>query len=206
MRFFVSLFIAFALGSAVWASEPLRGWVVDRNGAPVEGAKVYVKHQKNHVKSNDMGEFCLGDVESVETIHVKIKKKVYDIAVGGRKKLYVVVSDLPNLAEENKCEDIGTGRIVSGEELVKSGETDLVRALQGRFAGLKVDGNGWIKMSRASSISLSTAPVWFVDGIPSGVPDLSVYDVESVEIDKEGLGYGLYGANGVIIVKTKRMK
>lgn len=206
MRFFVSLFVVFAVGSAVWGSEPLKGWVVDRNGAPVEGAKVYVKHQKNHVKSNDMGEFCLGDVESVETIHVKIKKKVYDIAVGDRRKLYVVVSDLPILAKENKCEDIGTNRIVSGEELSKSGQMDLVQALRGRFAGVQVNEYGWVKMGRAGSLHLSTAPVWFVDGVMSGAPSLSVSKVESVEIDKEGLGYGLHGANGVIIVKTKRMK
>ena len=206
MRLFVSLFIAFAVGSAVWASEPLKGWVVYRNGAPVEGAKVYVKHQKNYVKSNDMGEFCLGDVESVETIHVKIKKKVYDRAVGGRKKLYVVVSDLPILAKENTCEDIGPRTIVSGEELVKSGHTDLVQALRGRLSGVTVTGDGMVKTNRPSSICLSTAPVWIVDGIIGVAPPASVYDVESVEIDKEGLGYGLYGANGVIIVKTKRMK
>lgn len=202
----IALFVAFAVGSALWASEPLKGWVVDRNGAPIEGAKVYMKHPKRHTKSNDMGEFCLSDVEAVEMIHVKIKKTVYDISVGGRKSLYIVVSDLPTVGNEDKYEDIGPRTIVSGEELVKSGQTDLVQALRGRLSGVYVKGDGRIKMNRAISLHLSTDPVWIVDGVIGGVPPLSVHDVESVEIDKEGLGYGLHGANGVIIVTTKRIK
>ena len=202
----IALFVAFVAGSALWASEPLKGWVVDRNGAPIEGAKVYMKHPKRHTKSNDMGEFCLSDVEAVEMIHVKIKKTVYDISVGGRKSLYIVVSDLPTVGNEHKYEDIGPRTIVSGEELVKSGQTDLVQALRGRLSGLNISGDGTIKTSRACSICLGTAPVWIVDGVIGGVPPPSVHDVESVEFDKEGLGYGLHGANGVIIVTTKRIK
>lgn len=205
VRFIVSLFIAFAVGSALWASEPLKGWVVDRNGAPINGAKVYAKHRKSHTESNDMGEFCLSDVDAVKTIHVKIKKKVYDVAVGGRTSLYIVISDLPIVGNENINEDIGPRTIVYGDELVKFGQTDLVQALRGRLSGVYVKGDGRIKMSRASSLHLSTDPVWIVDGVIGGVPP-SVHDVESVEIDKEGLGYGLHGANGVIIVTTKRFK
>lgn len=200
------MLIAIAVGGATWASEPLKGWVVDRNGAPVEGAKVWVKHQKNHTESNEGGEFCLDDV-AAETICVKVKKKVYDISVGNRKSLYVVVSDLPTKDKEKKYEeDYGSRRIITGEELAKSGDTDLISALRGRFAGLKVDGNGLLRMNRACSLFLSIYPVWFIDGIPSDPWSISVNDVESVEIDKEGLGYGLYGANGVIIVKTKKAK
>ncbi|MDE6344364.1 MAG: carboxypeptidase-like regulatory domain-containing protein [Muribaculaceae bacterium] len=156
MRSFVSLFIVFAFGSAVWASDPLKGWVVDRNGAPINGAKVYVKHQKSHTTSNDMGEFCLSDVGAVETIHVKIKKKVYDISVGGRRSLYIVVYDLPIVGKGDKNEDIGSRTIVYGEELVKSGQTDLVQALRGRLSGVNISGDGTIKSNRAGSICLST--------------------------------------------------
>ena len=117
--------------------------------------------------------------------------------------------------------DIGYGTIkkknnttprngISGEELQRSGETNLMRALEGRIPGLVITTSGRlgdepsVTMRGMTSINLSNEPLYIVDGVEVGSLDfVSIYDVDYVEVMKDASIYGSRGANGAIIVHTK---
>lgn len=89
---------------------------------------------------------------------------------------------------------------------------DFADFLAGRVAGLHVQrlpgGEAQIRIRGATSLYGSNEPLFVVDGVPlaGGLPYLNPSDVKSVSVLKgaEGAIYGSRGANGVILVTTKR--
>ena len=100
MRTLITLFVAFAVIGSIHASEPFNGIVVDLDGHPIKGAKIYVHNPKKNVKSDKKGEFVLTDVTSTDTLHVKVKKKVYEVPVNGSKGKRIIVGDISNTGIE----------------------------------------------------------------------------------------------------------
>ena len=94
MRTLITLFFTFVAIAAMYASEPFNGIVVDMDGHPIKGAKIYVHNPKKNVKSDKKGEFVLTDVTSTDTLHVKVKKKVYEVPVNGSKGKRIIVGDI----------------------------------------------------------------------------------------------------------------
>lgn len=131
-----------------------------------------------------------------------------------------------------KSDLTGSVTSIKSEELMKSNPTSLNQGLQGRIAGVQVNQNDGapgagvsIQIRGANSFSTSTEPLYIVDGIPfttSGMPgtgrdgmlqttnplsSINPSDIESVEILKDASAtaiYGSRGANGVILITTKR--
>ncbi|MBD5180215.1 MAG: carboxypeptidase regulatory-like domain-containing protein [Bacteroidales bacterium] len=101
MRTLISLFVAFAVIGSIHASEPFNGIVVDMDGHPIKGAKIYVHNPKKNVKSDKKGEFVLTDVTSTDTLHVKVKKKVYEVPVNGSKGKRIIVGDISTTGIED---------------------------------------------------------------------------------------------------------
>ncbi|TAL60179.1 MAG: SusC/RagA family TonB-linked outer membrane protein, partial [Bacteroidetes bacterium] len=88
------------------------------------------------------------------------------------------------------------------------------QALQGRISGVQViqnngkpGANMQIRIRGANSIRGDNSPLWIIDGFPGDESLISVSDIESVEVLKDASStaiYGSRGANGVIIVTTKK--
>lgn len=87
--------------------------------------------------------------------------------------------------------------------------------LQGRIAGVQViptSGGIQIRIRGASSIHGSTEPLYILDGVavdpdPNGTIPVAINDIESIRVLKDAVDttmYGSRGANGVIVIKTKR--
>ena len=99
---------------------------------------------------------------------------------------------------------------IDAEKIVsQTGVRDLFELLNGRIAGLVIGADGSAKIRGATSIMLSTEPLVVVDGIALGTLQeansaISVYDVKTVSVLKEGSIYGSQGANGVILITTKK--
>lgn len=105
---------------------------------------------------------------------------------------------------------------ITDEDIEQSpAETNLQELLEGRVAGVQVlqQGNGIaVRIRGTSSINGSNEPLYVVDGVPlttgpGGVLAINPYDVKSIEVLKrasETAYYGVRGANGVILVTTKR--
>ena len=220
------IFLSALLISCIsYASEPFNGRIIDFTGKPVRKAKIYVKNPKYYAKSDKEGRFGLTDVQPDDTLHVVIGRKTHKIPVDGAKGMSIKIEKEQFFSEEDlKLVEMGMGYVrkreylaprsgVTHEQLAATGETDLIRALRGLMPGVfvteKVNKNSGfaesnINIRNSTSFLANTDPLWVVDGSESTIPpNLTVMEVESVEVLKDGGGYGTRGANGVIIVRLR---
>lgn len=112
----------------------------------------------------------------------------------------------------------GSVASVSGEELNKVPVPDVTMALAGRLAGVQVSASEGapgsemsIKVRGGGSITQSNEPLYVIDGVPQteGINFLDPTDIESIDVLKDAAStaiYGSRGANGVILVTTKKNK
>lgn len=222
MKKFMTLLLALATAGAVLASEPFNGLLLDLEGKPVKGAKIYVHNPKQYAKSDKKGQFGLTDVKPTDTIHVVVKKQVYAIPVNGSKGMRITVGDITAKGvEDQQLVDAGIGYVkkreylgprsgVTGEQLVATGQSDLIQAMRGLIPGVQVvdtESGANVNVRNSTSFNAESSPLWVVDGAESkNPPSLTVLEVEKVEVIKDGAGYGTRGANGVIIVTLKGAK
>lgn len=224
--------IALMIGSVtdLWAQAPttentqdvpFNGTVSDILGKPIKGARVYI-NPKRIARSDKKGRFGLTNVNDNDTIKVRYKKLIYQIPVKGRKSLRITLGDQIKGEEDDELVAWGYGFVkkrestevsngISGEELRRTGETSLLRALQGRIPGLNihptssVGPDASVSMRGINSLNADQTPLFVVDGIIVDSLDyISPYDVEHVEVLKDASIYGSRGANGAILVFTYR--
>jgi len=206
---------------------PFNGIITDIAGNPAKGAKVYV--EKGYASRSDKkGKFGLTNVRLDDTLTVEYQKKTYKIPVEGRKSIRIRIGDqIDNTAkiqteEDKDLVDWGYGWVrqreklesidgISGEVLRRTGATNIIEALKGKVAGLNITSSGTlggeasVNIRGQNSLNLSTTPLFVLDGVVVDSFDfVNVYDVESVQVLKDGSIYGSRGANGVIIVHTKK--
>ena len=195
---------------------PFNGMVIDATGKGMARVNVWVKGTERRTVTDKKGRFGLLNVDEMETLVFSRRGFRVEMPVGERKSLSVMIID-QRIAAADECPallDVGYGyvkrreynsnyNIITGEELRQSVNPDLESILISRVPGM-MRTNGELTLRGRNSINLSSKPLILVDG--AEVEDLSmvsVYDVETVTILKEGGLYGMRGANGVISVKTR---
>lgn len=207
-----------ATASAQYRSDdvPFNGMVIDATGKGMARVNVWVKGTERRTVTDKKGRFGLLNVDEMETLVFSRRGFRVEMPVGERKSLSVMIID-QRIAAADECPallDVGYGyvkrreynsnyNIITGEELRQSVNPDLESILISRVPGMTRT-NGELTLRGRNSINLSSKPLILVDG--AEVEDLSmvsVYDVETVTILKEGGLYGMRGANGVISVKTR---
>lgn len=198
--------------------KPFNGIITDVAGKPIKGAKIYVINDKFYSRSNKKGQFGLTNVLPTDTLHVIYQKEHYDIPVEGRKSIRILLGDQLQAQEDEELVALGYGWIkrresvqpsngISGEVLVRMGRSSIMASLVGLVPGLNISPNGKANIRGISSLNLSTEPLYVVDGtITDSLDGINVYDVEHVEVLKDASIYGSQGANGAILVFTKRGK
>ena len=215
MKAFLSLLLTLATIATLHASDIFNGWLVDINGKPIIDAEVYVNNPEHYAKSNKKGKFWLTDVKPTDTLHVRVNKMMYEVPVNNSKGMSITIYELSNIGNNDREEiNVGIGSMkkrdylgphsgVTHEQLVATGETDLIKAMRGLVPGVQVSG-GNLRIRNSMSFNAPSDPLWVIDGSESTIaPSLTVMEVERVEILKDGAGYGTRGANGVIIVTLK---
>ena len=200
------------------------GVLTDMQGKPVKRAHVWVKREHDYALTDNKGRFGLTNVELIDTLHICIKKQRYAIPINGRKSMRIQLADSmqPQAEEDLQLVDLGFGFVsrrehtgvsnyISGDELRRSGQNDVLSALQGRVAGLNVTGTGGfgganqsVNMRGNRSILGGSTPLFLIDGVivPS-FEGMNLNDVDYVEVMKDASVYGSDGGNGAIIVHTK---
>ncbi|RYF22487.1 MAG: SusC/RagA family TonB-linked outer membrane protein, partial [Flavobacteriales bacterium] len=203
----------------------IKGVVKSEDGQGIPGVSVVVKDTKTGGSTNEKGEYeisvqkgkilefkslgyktHLQGVANSTTINVTLVEDVSSmnevIVVGyGTQKKSTVSSAVSKLENKN-LDEIPTSR--------------LDNALIGKIAGLTVQNNSsevgsdpTLRIRGASSINANADPLVVVDGHPiaDGLAFINPYDVESIEVLKDAASsaiYGSRGANGVILVTTKK--
>ena len=204
-----------------FAEVPFNGLLLDRDLTPKKGVKIYVKDPRRYTKTDKHGRFGLTDVAPDDTLTLEIsKKEKIRIPVEGRLGIKIILAGNGNAKAENDEELANTGfgyvkrreytgvsSGISGDRLRATGSRDILSALKGLVPGLVVTGSTGgqtVTIRGVKSLMLSNEPLYVVDGIVvSSLDFISIYDVDHVEVIKDGSQYGSRGANGVIVVTTK---
>lgn len=217
------VFIIGLLGfvSAAFAEEPFNGLLLDRELKPKKGVKIYVKDPKRYTKTDSKGRFGLTDVQPNDTLNLVFsKKEKLQIPVDGAKGIKIVLAGDGNAKAENDEELANTGfgyvkrreftgvsSGISGDRLRATGARNILSALKGLVPGLNISGSAGdrsVNIRGVNSLKLSSTPLYVVDGVVvTSLDYISLFDVDHVEVIKDGAQYGSRGANGAIVVTTK---
>ncbi|MCQ2202332.1 MAG: TonB-dependent receptor plug domain-containing protein [Bacteroidales bacterium] len=224
-KIFLSAIMLFVGISSVGAQNaegvPFNGVISDFVGNAAKRAKVSV-NDYYYTMTDRQGRFGLTDVKDTDTLKIKYQKSVYYIPVAGRKSIRIKLADqldksaMFEAAEDQELVDYGYGFVkrreslnisngIPGEVLRRRNTTNILDALSGMVPGLNLQNkSGKTKaLIRGVGTIGKTDPLFIVDGVEVESLDyISVYDVERVEVLKDGSMYGVRGANGVIIVRT----
>lgn len=192
---------------------PFNGLIINEAGQGVAKFKVQVKGGRGHTTSDKQGRFGLTNVAADAVLQFSYKKIEFEIPVNGRRSMRVILvgSTVSGVEESQELIDTGFGYVkqrertsrsgvITGEELRSLGQMDLQEALLGFVPGMQLV-NGELTLRGSTSLNASNAPLIFVDGIETNsLSSVSINQVESVTVHRDGSMYGARGANGVILV------
>lgn len=221
-RYISVLVVLVGIMTASFAEVPFNGLLLDRELKPKKGVKIYVNEPNRYATSDKKGRFGLTDVQPEDTLTLVIsKKEKILIPVDGARGIKIVLAgdgtakgeDDEELANTGfgyvkRREFTGVSSGISGDRLRATGARNILSGLKGLVPGLNVSGpadDQSVNIRGIKSFTLSSEPLYVVDGVVvSSIDYISVYDVDHVEVIKDGSQYGSRGANGVIVVTTKK--
>lgn len=204
------------------------GSVVDANGTPLPGVNILVKGTTTGSITDSDGRYSI-TVPSENSVLVFsfVGYLREEIPVNGQTELNItMVEDIQALEQvvvvgygtQRKDDLTGSVTVVDADEMANSNFNSVDKALQGRASGVYVSSTSGrpgakasIKVRGVGSINLDSEPLIVVDGMPTDdqniLTSINPNDIESMQILKDASAqaiYGARGANGVIIISTKK--
>jgi TonB-linked SusC/RagA family outer membrane protein len=219
------LALVFITAAANAQSRDVSGVVKSEDGQAMPGVNVLVKGTTIGTATDIDGRFSLS-VPSSESVLVFsfIGYTTKEVVVGNSSQLDVVLNeDLASLSEvvvvgygtQERAKVTGAISSVSAEEITALPVASLASALQGRAAGVAVTNSGspgtnpQVRIRGIGTVG-NNDPLYVIDGMPAGgLNEINPADIESIEVLKDASTaaiYGSRGANGVILVTTKKGK
>ncbi len=196
------------------------------DGQGVPGVNIAVKGTKFGTNTDSDGNFKLKiTTENAILMVSAVGFEKQEIAVNNRTVVNIVLKEDKKALEEvvvigygtqKKSQLTGAISQVSSKQIAEMPITNLGQAMQGRVAGVDVSQSGSkpgsvpkILIRGRRSFNAGNDPLYVVDGIPlsAGYEDMNPNDVASMEILKDATAtaiYGARGANGVVLISTKR--
>ncbi|PRD50788.1 SusC/RagA family TonB-linked outer membrane protein [Sphingobacterium gobiense] len=206
---------------------PISGKVVNQQNEVLEGVSVSVKDRTTAVKTDAGGLFSLF-IEGEEAVLVfsSLGYERLEITVGQQRFFNVILAAkstalddvvVIGYGETTRRDVTGSVGSVNMKDLAQAPVKSFDEALAGRVAGVTVTANDGqpgsntnIVIRGSGSITQNTAPLYVVDGFPledANSNSINPGDIESIEILKDASAtaiYGARGANGVIMITTKK--
>jgi TonB-dependent SusC/RagA subfamily outer membrane receptor len=217
------VFTTFSLGSLAQQKQ-VSGLVTDDAGSGVPGATVSVKGTTQGTISDVDGKYSLPVPVNSVLVFSYIGMVSQEITVGNQSVINVTMkADVIGVEEvvvvgygtRMKEELTGAVSTVSQEKMQISTAPSVMSRIQGQVSGVTITsanrpgGDATIRIRGIGTIN-DANPLYIIDGVPSGPGNnLSPSDIESISILKDASSaaiYGTRGANGVVIITTKRGK
>ena len=221
--------IAISLCSAAYAQNiTVSGVVTDSaTGEPISFASLQVKGTMIGTSTDIDGLYSISAPANGTLIFSFMGYKEVEIPIAGKTQVNAELSPDSQTLEETivvafgtatKESFTGSATVVKSADIAKTQSSDVTRALEGVVAGVQMTtstgtlgSSPSIMIRGASSMSAGTAPLYVVDGIPfSGdMNNINPADIESMTVLKDAASnalYGARGANGVIMITTKKAK
>lgn len=185
--------------------------MLDSNGKPIAGVTITVKGTSKSTQSDASGNFTLDAKSGQVLVATSIGYKTKEAFVEGSSVSIQLEADQSQL-DEVVVVGYGTQRLkevtssvahVSADQFRQSGARNPLDLIQGKVAGLQVSRGGSnpnsgvaTQLRGAISVTGSASPLFVIDGIPGGNPDLLQQDdIESVDVLKDGSGAAIYGTS-----------
>lgn len=227
-RILISWFILLLVGIQAAAQSNVIGQVLDESSEPLFGASVKVKGTSIGVPTDAEGRFSLKVLPgaTLEVSYLGYVTREVKVPSEGRMRI-ILSSDVKQLTGVvvvgvlmKKSDLTGAVSHIDSDVLVQKPVTNINEALQGRVAGLSVSkgispsDDSSLKIRGTNTINSGSSPIYVVDGLVMDnqfgfYNSINVNDVESIEVLKDASATALYGsrgANGVIVVTTKKAK
>ncbi|MDR0430373.1 MAG: TonB-dependent receptor [Tannerellaceae bacterium] len=214
------------VSAVIQQGKTVTGTVVDDLGEPIIGANIVVKGTTIGTVTDYDGKYTLPDVPDNAVLQVSyIGYLTREITVGTQSVVNVTLSEDSQALDEvvvvgygtmRKSDVTGSIAVTKGEDMVKQQNFSPLDALRGKAAGVNIFSNSSqpgaynnrVVIRGNSTILASNEPLYVVDGVVmSDFHMVNPNDIESIEVLKDASSaaiYGARGANGVILVTTKR--
>ncbi len=195
------------------------------DGSGIPGATISVKGTSKGTSSDVNGNYKISVGQSAVLVFSSVGFNSQEVSVGSKSQINVsLASDTKDLTEvvvvgygtQKKSQTTGAISSVTSKQITEMPITNLGQAMQGRVAGVDVAQSGSkpgtvpkVLIRGRRSFNAGNDPLYVVDGIPlsGGYEDMNPNDVASMEILKDATAtaiYGARGANGVVLITTKR--
>ena len=219
--------ILFALTSVFAQNKQVSGTVTGPDGSPVVGATVVVEGTTVGTSTDLQGRYTLAAPVNGTLVVSFIGYDDAKLAINGKTTVNVVLKEASKSIDEvivvafgeaKKDAFTGSAKVVSADDLSKTQATNVTEALVGKVAGMQMSSASGragseqsITIRGTGSAYAGTSPLWVVDGMPyeGDINNINPSDIESITVQKDAASnalYGARGANGVIMVTTKRAK
>ena len=225
------LFLASAamlLGCALASAQTVtvHGTVTDAStGESIPAASVVIKGTLSGVTADVQGRWSLSVPSDAILVFSTVGFKTAEVSVSGKTVIDVALHPDAEFLNETivvafgrstKEAFTGSAAVVKTEDITKVQASNVSSALVGRVAGLQTSSSSGdlsagvsIRVRGFGSFNASQSPLWVVDGMPyeGDLNNLNPGDIESITVLKDASAnalYGARGANGVILVTTKR--
>ncbi len=215
-------------------TQPVKGKVTGDNDDPLPGVSVVVKGTTNGTVTDAGGNYALSVPEANSILVFSfVGYTTEEVPVNNRSQINTsLVPDIKSLSEivvvgygtQRKAETTGAIASVKSAEITQTPVANVAQGLQARVSGVQVTqnsaapgGNVSVRIRGTNSINGTSEPLYIVDGVQisngGGVNEVSPLstinpnDIESVEVLKDASStaiYGARGANGVVLITTKR--
>jgi TonB-linked SusC/RagA family outer membrane protein len=203
------------------AQQKISGRVTGIGNSPLVGASVQLKSSNYGTIADEKGFFEIAAKPGDILVISNVGYLTQEIKLTGNSFLQIALRpSLVNLDEvivtgytAQKVREItGSVAVVKPKDLVAVPGGQVEQMLQGRVAGLNVVSSG--QPGGGSNIRLhgignfgDVTPLYIIDGVEGNINNLNPYDIESLQVLKDASAYAIYGvrgANGVIVVTTKK--
>ena len=213
---------------AVAQNKQVSGRVSGEDGNPIVGATVLAEGSTTSgTSTNIAGEFALRAPVNGNLVVSFIGYESQVVAINGQTNLEVVLKEdtksiddviVVAFGQAKKEAFTGSAGIVKSDDIAKVQTSNVAQALAGQVSGVQLSNSTGapgsspsIRIRGFSSISASQEPLFIVDGAPyeGDLNNINPNDIESMTVLKDAASnalYGARGANGVIMITTKRAK
>lgn len=223
----IVLFFVFAIQFTFAQQKKITGTVSDNAGMPLPGVSVLVKGTKSGAQTDFDGKYTINassnEILVFSYIGMKTQEVVASSSVINVKMLDAGAQDLEEVVvvaygTQKKQEITGAVAKIDAKQLENTQASNAIQSLSGKVAGVQINTNSGqpgdkpqVRFRGIGSISSSNEPLYVVDGIPynGDINAIASQDIESISFLKDASSNALYGsrgANGVIIITTKKGK
>ncbi len=211
-------------------TKTITGVVKDENGNPLPGVSVIVKGTKTGTQTDAAGKFTISVTQGANLVITRTGYQDRQVSIGTQDSYTIALKEKAGELSDVNVVNVGYNTVrrrdltssvgsVNMSDVQKAPVTNVIDALAGRVAGVQIatsDGQPGalpnIIIRGVGSLTQSTSPLYVVDGFPledASFNSINPDDIESMDVLKDASAtaiYGARGANGVIVITTKKGK